>query len=79
MINQNRIERYHAEIRPKEVRMRGIKNFECGTRFFQLRGVVHNLLRKHQTLGCTPAEYSGLKLNIGWNNLAVILESCAVC
>jgi len=25
MINQNRIERYHAEIRPKEVRMRGIK------------------------------------------------------
>ena len=25
MINQNRIERYHPEIRPKEAHMRGIK------------------------------------------------------
>jgi len=50
-VSQNRIERYHSEIRPKEVRMRGIKNFENGTRFFQLRGVVHNYLRKHLSLG----------------------------
>ena len=36
-VSQNRIERYHSEIRPKEVRMHGIKNFQNGTRFFQLR------------------------------------------
>ena len=77
MINQNRIERYHSEIRPKEVRMRGIKSFECGTRFFQIRGVVHNYLRKHLTLGMTPAQYSGVAEDISWDNLAEILEVSA--
>ena len=77
MINQNRIERYHSEIRPKEVRMRGIKNFECGTRFFQIRGIVHNYLRRHMTLGMTPAQYSGVTDNISWNNLAEILNISA--
>jgi len=77
-VSQNRIERYHSEIRPKEVKMRGIKNFRCGTKFFQLRGVIHNFLRKHQTLGCTPAEYSGVNDEISWNNIAIILETCAV-
>jgi len=77
MINQNRIERYHSEIRPKEVRMRGIKNFECGTRFFQIRGVVHNYLRRHMTLGMTPAQYSGVTENVSWGNLAEILNISA--
>jgi len=77
MINQNRIERYHSEIRPKEVRMRVIKNFECGTRFFQIRGVVHNFLRKHMALGMTPAQYSGVTEEISWNNLAEILNISA--
>lgn len=76
-ICQNRIERYHSEIRPKEVRMRGIKSFECGTRFFQLRGVIHNYLRKHLTLGVTPAQYSGVIQDISWDNLAGILEIAA--
>ena len=77
MINQNRIERYHSEIRPKEVRMRGIKNFQNGTRFFQLRGVVHNFLRKNITLDMTPAQYSGVTEDISWNNLAKILNISA--
>ena len=77
MINQNRIERYHFEVHSKEVRMRGIKNFECGTRFFQIRGVVHNYLRKHLTLGMTPAQYSGVAEDISWDNLAEILEVSA--
>ena len=76
-ICQNRIERYHSEIRPKEVRMRGIKSFECGTRFFQLRGVIHNYLRKHLTLGMTPAQYSGVIEEISWGNLAEILNISA--
>jgi transposase-like protein len=77
MINQNRIERYYSEIRPKEVRMRGIKSFECGTRFFQLRGVVHNYLRKHLTLGMTPAKFAGVTSDITWDNLAEIIEVSA--
>ncbi|MGC9385238.1 MAG: DDE-type integrase/transposase/recombinase [Kosmotogaceae bacterium] len=77
MINQNRIERYHSEIRPKEVRMRGIKNFANGSRFFQLRGVIHNFLREHMTLGMTPAQYSGVTENISWGNLAEILDVSA--
>ncbi len=77
MINQNRIERYHSEIRPKEVRMRGIKNFTNGTRFFQIRGIVHNYLRRHMTLGMTPAQYSGVTKDISWGNLTEILELSA--
>jgi len=77
-VSQNRIERYHSEIRPKEVRMRGIKNFRCGTRFFQLRGVIHNFPKKHQTLGCTPAEHSRLGEKISWKNIAIVVETCAV-
>lgn len=76
-ISQNRIERYHSEIRPKEVRMRGIKNFQNGTRFFQLRGVIHNYLRQHMSLGMTPARFAGVNQNISWSNLAGILEICA--
>lgn len=77
MISQNRIERYHSEIRPKEVRMRGIKNFANGTRFFQLRGVVHNYLRKHLSLGMTPARFTGVTQDISWRNFAWILEVSA--
>ena len=77
MINQNRIERYHSEIRPKEVRMRGIKNFTNGTRFFQIQGIVHNYLRRHMTLGMTPAQYSGVNKDISWGNLTEILELSA--
>jgi len=77
LICQNRIERYHSEIRPKEVKMRGIKNFENGTRLFQLRGVIHNYLRKHLSLGVTPAQYSGVTMDISWGNLAEILEVSA--
>ena len=76
-ISQNRIERYHSEIRPKEVRMRGIKNFQNGTRFFQLRGVIHNYLRPHLSLGMTPARFAGVTQNVSWYNLAGILEVCA--
>jgi transposase-like protein len=76
-VSQNRIERYHSEIRPKEVRMRGIKNFQNGTRFFQLRGVIHNYLRTHLSLGMTPAAYSGVSTPISWNTLATTLEICA--
>ena len=76
-ISQNRIERYHSEIRPKEVRMRGIKNFQNGTRFFQLRGVIHNYLRRHMSLGMTPARFAGVNQDISWNNLDGILEICA--
>ena len=77
-MSQDRIERHHSEIRPKKVKMREIKNFRCGTKFFQLGGVVHNFLRKHQTFGCNPAEYSGVGDNISWNNIATVLETCVV-
>lgn len=75
-INQNRIERYHAEIRPKENGMRGIKSAERGTAFFQMYGVFHNFLREHMTFGMTPAKYSGVDEDINWDNLAVLLEIC---
>ena len=57
--------------------MRGIKNFHNGTRFFQLRGIIHNYLRPHMSLGMTPACFAGLNQDISWNNLAGILETCA--
>lgn len=70
-VSQNRIERYHSEIRLKEVRMRGIKNLENGTRFFQLRGVVHNYLRKHLSLSMTPAKYAGVTKDISWQKSTI--------
>jgi transposase-like protein len=76
-VSQNRIERYHAEIRPKENQMRGIKNFKCGTWLFQLRAVVHNYLRCHMTLHETPAERAGVKKQVSWQELPRILEKCA--
>ncbi|MEF8847727.1 MAG: DDE-type integrase/transposase/recombinase [Candidatus Thermoplasmatota archaeon] len=75
-VSQNRIERYHAEIRPKENQMRGINNFTCGTRLFQLRGVIHNYLRRHMTLGVTPAENAGVNQRVSWEKMPRILEEC---
>lgn len=74
---QNRIERYHSEIHPKEARMRGTKNFTNGTRLFQLRGIIHNYLRKHLSLGMTPARFAGVTQDISWHNLTGILEVSA--
>jgi len=47
------------------------------SRFSQLRGVIHNYLRPHLSLGMTPASFAGVTQNISWNNIAGILEVCA--
>ena len=66
--NNNRIERYHNEIKARTKVMRGMQNpmgILDGIR------IHHNFIREHQTLGTTPAKVAGIELPMedGWGDL----------
>jgi hypothetical protein len=47
------------------------------TIFQTTRGIVHNYLRKHLTLGITPAFFAGDNQKISWYNLAGFFKKIA--
>ncbi len=71
--NNNKIERYHGEIKDRTKTQRGHENKD--TSEIVLNGIkdYHNFIRPHSALGGkTPAEVAGINLNLGekkWENL----------
>lgn len=68
---QNRpIERYHNEIREKLKARRGLGNDESAQDFVDGYRIYHNFVRLHSALNNkTPAEVSGLDLNLGTDKI----------
>ena len=66
--NNNRIERFHGTIKERTKIMRGMQNPLGILDGFTLH---YNFIRRHQTLGTTPARVAGIKLPFedGWADL----------
>ncbi len=71
-INNNEIERFHGTFRERDKVMRGFKGqeevFADGFRTY------YNFVRKHQGLGMTPAQASGIELNLERNKWLSLLK-----
>lgn len=63
----NLIERKIQTTRMKTKTMRCIKSLETGQNWLDGALIHYNFVRRHVTLGRTPAEAAGLKLNLGRN------------
>ena len=74
--NNNPIERYNGKIKDRIKNIRsGFKKFEDARNFMNLRRVIYNFVNPHQELGGeTPAEKSGVDLELERNKLMSLIE-----
>ena len=73
-MNNNKMERMNGEIRDREKTMRGLKNTD--TVILQGYQLYHNFIREHQTLGKTPAEACGIKIE-GKNKWITLIQNAS--
>lgn len=70
-----KIERLNSSIREREKVVRAFKNPETAKKILDGWQIYYNYIRPHQTLnGLTPAEASGLKLDLGRNKWLGLIE-----
>ena len=72
-LNQ-KIERLNGIFRDREVVMRGMDNKESAQKLIDAMRVHYNFVRKHGNLEGTPAETSGIKLNLGNNKIESLIK-----
>lgn len=74
--NNNPVERYNGKIKDRIKNIRGgFKDFKGARNFMNLRRVIHNFVNPHQELGGdTPAEESGIDLELERNKLMSLIE-----
>jgi len=79
----NKIERFHGTFRERDKVMRGLKSVETAQVFINGFRAYYNFIREHQGLnGLTPAQASGINLNLGqnrWLNLIKVSNQNKVC
>ncbi len=61
--NNNIVERYNGTVRDREKNFRGLKSEE--TPIIDMNTIFYNFVRKHQAIGMTPAEASGIGNDLG--------------
>ena len=61
--NNNIVERFNGTIRDREKNFRGLKSED--TPIIDLNTIFYNFIRKHQTIGMTPAQASGIGNDLG--------------
>ena len=72
--NNNPIERYNGKIKDRIKNIRsGFKSFEDARNFMSLRKVIYNFVNPHQEIRTTPAEKSGIDLELGRNKLLSLI------
>jgi len=72
-LNNNPMERYHSTFKGERVRpARGIKTTD--TAILDGQRIYYNHLREHQALGKTPAQATGLDLDLGVNKWESLIK-----
>ncbi len=61
--NNNIVERYNGTVRDREKNFRGLKSEE--TPIIDMNTIFYNFIRKHQAIGMTPAQASGIGNDLG--------------
>jgi putative transposase len=72
-LNQ-KVERLNGIFRDREVVMRGMDHKESAQRLIDAYRIHYNFVRNHGSIGITPAEQAGIKLNLGQNKIESLLK-----
>ena len=67
--HNNSIERHNEDVKQRYKVTRGFKNPTSGESFTELRRIVYNFVRTHQSINTTPAVVAELDLPLGRNKL----------
>lgn len=70
--NNNKMERLNGELRDREKVMRSLKRKD--TPILKGMQIYHNYIREHMSLGTTPAEKAGIKIN-GENRWMTLIQN----
>ncbi|MFY3742222.1 MAG: transposase-like protein/predicted RNA-binding Zn-ribbon protein involved in translation (DUF1610 family) [Candidatus Nitrosomirales archaeon] len=74
----SKVERLHGNIRDREVVMRGMDHKKSAQTLMDAMRIYHNYVRKHQALdGKTPAEASGIKLELDGSKIEGLIRQAA--
>jgi transposase-like protein len=63
------VERLNGSTRDREKTMRGMNTKDSAQKIIEAMRIHYNFCREHSTLGKTPAEASGLKLDLQGNKV----------
>lgn len=72
-LNQT-VERLNGIFRDREVVMRGMENKETAQKIIDAYRIHYNFVRHHGSIGKTPAERAGIKLELGTNKIESLIK-----
>jgi putative transposase len=72
-LNQ-KVERLNGIFRDREVVMRGMENKESAQKLIDAYRIHYNFIRDHGSIGQTPAEKAGIKLDLGHNKIENLIK-----
>lgn len=70
----SRIERLNGTMRDREKVMRGMNKAESAQKLIEAMRIHYNFCREHSSLGKTPAEQAGIKLELGNNKIEKLIR-----
>lgn len=73
----SKVERLNGTIREREKVMRGMQTRETAQKVVDAIRINYNFVRGHSTIGKTPAEKAGIKLNLGENKIENLIRLAA--
>ena len=70
----SKVERLNGTMRDREKVMRGMHKAESAQKLIEAFRIHYNFVREHTTLGKTPAEQAGIKLDLGQNKIENLIR-----
>jgi len=68
------VERLNGTVRDREKVMRGMQTKVSAQKIIEAMRIHYNFCREHQTLGMTPSEASGIKLDMKGNKVESLIQ-----
>ncbi|MGF3585494.1 MAG: hypothetical protein ACQXXD_07280, partial [Thermoplasmatota archaeon] len=72
--NNNAIERHNEDFKQGYKTTRGFRTPESGENFSDLRRIIYNFVRTHQSIEKTPAEEAEIPLSLGRKRLLQLIQ-----
>jgi len=70
----SRVERLNGTMRDREKVMRGMNTADSAQKLIEAMRIHYNFIRDHSSLGKTPAEQAGIKMDLGQNKIKGLIE-----
>lgn len=68
------VERLNGTFREREKVMRGMDHKESAQKLIDAYRIHYNFIREHGSIGKTPAEQAGIKLDLGQNKIESLIK-----